>query len=727
MREEQAIFDELEALCGSPGFIHAIAYVCFRDNFLSYSGEITPQDMQHLFSKDRLIRTETSTLIGLLLKHDIDYTRPEPHVEQAYVERAEALLKELHTAMSPLRSGRFDPAKLGDRDFNPFTQGEALREPIFYGGESAYVFQYRDFAPAKYKRDDPWLQANKRFSIDEAHKVVHAIARLQDDKATAVLRGQRGAPPGSAPFLLSYTYSVEEVSTYAGLDATLVDRVLTAFSVPLGSRNQQFASLHDFNHATAYPLLRTPQGDVVLLHIYSLVEALYEAPFYWMLEDKAYVPTAMLHRGLFTEEFAVRRLAQVFGPDNVLANIDIVESKTKHAEIDVLVLFGDRAVVLQAKSKRLTLEARAGNDLQLKSDFKRSIQDSCDQAYRCAAALEAGTYKLRDAAGNEVKVRTALKRIYVMCLIADHYPALSFQARQFLQYTPAATTSPPFVMDVFALDAMTEMLASPLHLLSYIDRRTGYTDKLISTHELTILSFHLRQNLWVGDEYDMVMLDDDISSDLDAAMLARRDGLPGKSTPEGFLTRLAKTSVGRLIRSIEHRPDPETLDLGFLLLTLGEDAALDISKMMDVISGLAAEDGRHHNFTVAFRQGKSGLTVHCDSMPTDVAAARLEDYCRRRKYAQRAESWFGVSIHPQNQSPRLGVSLRYPWAQDDAMDELTKGMAKAAPVPSRNRGSARGLAQLKFDAASAKGRCDLKKKKHDKQRAKSQRRNRPRK
>lgn len=42
-----------------------------------------------------------------------------------------------------------DPAKIADKDFNPFTNGAALREPIFYGGESAYSFQYRDFSPAK--------------------------------------------------------------------------------------------------------------------------------------------------------------------------------------------------------------------------------------------------------------------------------------------------------------------------------------------------------------------------------------------------------------------------------------------------------------------------------------------------------------------------------------------------------------------------------------------------
>ncbi len=303
-------------------------------------------------------------------------------------------------------------------------------------------------------------------------------------------------------------FSVQEVADYRHIDPAIVDRVLSAFAVPPGVHNEQFKALHDFNVANACPLIRMPDGTYLLFHIYSLVEALYEAPFYWMGADKAYVSTAMQNRGVFTEQFAVERLRQVFGAENVLANIDIYDSRdTKPAEIDVLVLFGNRALVLQAKSKRLTLEARRGNDLQIKDDFKKSIQDSSDQAYRCAKLIEEGKCFFKDAAGNAVTLPGSFKRIYVICLISDHYPALSLQARQFLKFAATDTISPPFVMDVFALDAMTEMLSSPLHFLSYVDRRTGYTDKLMASHELTILSYHLKRNLWVDDEHDMVMLD----------------------------------------------------------------------------------------------------------------------------------------------------------------------------------------------------------------------------
>lgn len=690
MRCEQEIFDELASLCTSPGYVHAVAYLCSRDNMIRYSGEMKAEDMQHLFSKSRLIRTETSTLIGLMLKSPIDYRLPAPPILEKYIESTEALLEEIHHAMSASFWQEIDPAKVTEEAFNPFTTGAALREPIFYGGESAYSFQYRDFSPAKYANDDPWLIANKGFSIYDARKVVFAISRLQDEKSIGSMRAVHGTTQERWTFLPGNTFSVQEVADYGHIDLAIVDRVLSAFAVPPGAYNEQFKALHDFNIANASPLIRMPDGAYLLFHIYSLVEALYEAPFYWMGADKAYVSTAMQNRGVFTEQFAVERLRHIFGAENVFANIDIYESKdTKLGEIDVLVLFGNRALVLQAKSKRLTLEARRGNDLQIKDDFKKSIQDSSDQAYLCAQLIEEGRCTFKDAAGNAVTLPVSLKRIYVICLISDHYPALSFQARQFLKFVATDRISSPFVLDVFALDAMTEMLNSPLQFLSYVDRRTGYTDKLMASHELTILSYHLKKNLWLDDEHDMVLLDDDISADLDLAMLVRREGIPGKGTPEGILTRFNATALGRMVKGIEARSDSATIDLGFTLLTLSEDTVLEVSSGIDLLAKRGIADGKSHDLTVGLNSGRTGLTIHCNNDPIEVAGPVLQRHCYARKYTEHAQTWFGVCVRPMDQALRFGINLEFPWEQDDVMDELTKNMGKPGKLTTLLREAAK--------------------------------------
>ncbi len=678
MRSEQIIFDDLANLCSLPGYVHAIAYLCFRDNVIRYSGEMKSQDMQPLFSKTRLIRTETSTLIGLLLKNDIDYNLPGPDVMQEYITRTEALLEEMHQSMAAPFLAMLTLNRTAEgKDFNPFANGVALREPIFYGGESAYSFQYRDFPTRKYANDEEWLRAKKGFSIQEARDVAYAVGRFRDEKSMKTIKEMRTKPPDQSTFLPGYTFTAEEIATYAGLDISTVKKVLMAFTVPDGEKNEQFRAMHDFNVANAFPLIQAEENTYILFHIYSLVEALYESPFYWMCADKAYVNKAMRHRGLFTEEFSFERLVHVFGKDRVYSNVDILASDgSKISEIDVLVLFGNRAIVLQAKSKRLTIESRKGNDLQIKDDFKKSVQESCDQAYKCAKSLGDSDYTLKDGHSTKIATPMGLKDVYILCVVSDHYPALSFQTHQFLDFEATSVLSPPFVLDVFTLDAMTEMLDSPLQLLSYVDRRTKYSERLMASHELIILSYHLQRNLWLGEEYSGMMFEDDISSDLDLAMLVRRDGIPGKSTPDGILTKFASTTLGCLVKDIEARPDSKTIDLGYMLLTLGEKTVYDVSNGIDELAKRARIDRKLHDLTIDLGPGGTGLTIHCSSEPIEIAAPTLERHCHARKYTQRAQTWFGVCLRPTDRSLRFGVNLDYQWERDDEMDTLTQNMGK---------------------------------------------------
>lgn len=220
------------------------------------------------------------------------------------------------------------------------------------------------------------------------------------------------------------------------------------------------------------------------------------------------------------------------------------------------------------------------------------------------------------------------------------------------------------------------MLSSPLRFLSYVDRRTGYTDRLMASHELTILSYHLKQNLWLDEEHDFVMLDDDISADLDLAMLVRREGIPGKATPDGILTRFSTTALGRMVKAIEARTDPALIDLGFTLLTLGEDTFVDVSTGIDQLTKQAVADGKKHDLTVGLGSGCSGLTIHFTNDPIDVADPALQRHCHARKYTEHARTWFGICMRPNDQALRFGLNLDFPWQQDDTMEPLTKNMGK---------------------------------------------------
>jgi hypothetical protein len=689
LRSEQEIFDELARLCTSPGYVHALAFLCLRDNVVRYQGEMTADDMKHMFSPEHLVRTEISTLVGLLIKADIDYALPDPAVTQQNIERTEELLEEMHRAMLASTLGGLSLQEAVTKRINPFAQGNALREAIFYSGESGYSFQYRDFSVKKYAADNAWLTSYKGFSIEEAREVITALSRLHYKKLADVMEQMLSSHPNQWSPLPGFSFTVDELSRFGGLSASIVENVLAAFTLAPGEKNQAFRFLHDFNATNATPLLRGDAQTYVLFQEYSLAEALYDSPFYWMCGDATHLPTAMLHRGQFTEEFSRERLELVFGKNNVHVNVDIYESKGKRlGEIDVLVLFGNRAIVLQAKSKRLTLGARKGNDNQLKDDFKKSVQESYYQARECAELL--GNTKLRLVANSrEIKVPNKFKNIYIFCVVSDNYPALAFQALQFLTVQKTDVIRQPFVMDIFTLDVMTEMLESPLYFLSYVDKRTGYADKIIASHELVLLSQHLMRNLWFEDKYDTILLADDISADLDVAMSVRRDNVPGKRTPEGILTRIAKTSVGRILKEIETRADPQTLDLGFMLLTLGEDAVLKISKAIDLITARARRDAQSHDVSVPLDEAGAGLTIHCNDDPLPASGQRLLNHCTVRKYAAKVNEWHGLCLWPHDGTLRFGVSLNYKWQPDTEMDRLTSSLRKPTPFedlfPDRKR------------------------------------------
>jgi hypothetical protein len=674
MRSEQEIFEDLFGLCGAPGYVHALSMLCFRDNFIRFGRELKAEDMQHLFSLSRLIRTEITTLVGLLITRPIDFSHPGLDVLQHYIHRTEALLAELHDSMGAVMfNDMLGAGALPKPPAGPDLSGSALREPIFYGGESAYGFQYRDLAEKKYGADDPWLLAKMGFSIGEARKTVAAVAAVQDRKMKVAQQALHSTPRASWTMLPGFVFGAAEVAERANVAIGTVERVLDAFAFPGGDA---------YNAASGTPLLWKETGEYVLFQQYSLFAALYESPFFWLGADKKYEPTALANRGRFTEAFALERLEKVFGTAHVYPNVDVWKSKgEKLGEIDVLVLFGDRAIVLQAKSKRLTLEARKGNDLQIKDDFKKAIQQSFDQAHLCGTALVRPNPILTDSQGNAISLRQPLKVVYPVCIVADHYPALSFQARQFLRTQAAARLAAPLVTDVFALDAMTEMLESPLRLLSYLELRARFGDKLMSSHELTLLSYHLKRNLWLNNNHDLVVFQDDIAADLDIAMGARREGLPGARTPNGILTWIRNTAVGRIISEIEALPEAFTIDLGLLLLELSQKTLETLNRGIRQITAETERDGKLHDITVGLATWSAGLTIHCS--PGDLLNAQnsLRVHCERRKYAQKAERWFGLAIRPDG-SPLFGLKQEFPWAQDVQMDELMRQWPKTTMRPS---------------------------------------------
>lgn len=236
-QSERELFLELEALCVAPGFIHAIAYISARDNVIAYVGEMKKDDLSPLHDRDRLVRNEVNALIGLMVKREIDYILPDEATLEGYIERSQVLLEKIHDAMGHAMWGALRPKEQGGipdvDDLNDaLSSGETMREAIFYGGESAYAFHYRDLAPLRYGRDDPWIMAHMGFCIKDAAAVVKAVGHLLNEKSTDVFHSADRSHPFSQTLLPGCEFSATDVVTKSKLPLETVEKILAAFAYP---------------------------------------------------------------------------------------------------------------------------------------------------------------------------------------------------------------------------------------------------------------------------------------------------------------------------------------------------------------------------------------------------------------------------------------------------------------------------------------------------------------
>lgn len=197
-----------------------------------------------------------------MMRQPLDLTLPTAETLQAYISRTDELMKELHDALNrPMFESMIEKCRDG-RDPSDFWSGSVMREPIFYGTESAYSFQYRDLFLEKHSPDDTWLQENMGFTSAQAQRVARTMCSLMDERATATFAKIRQG--GQLPPLVLYhfEFTPEETAQRSSQSIEVAQAVFMALTLTAG--NSHFNELGDFNAVVAAPLL-TGQGSTVAM------------------------------------------------------------------------------------------------------------------------------------------------------------------------------------------------------------------------------------------------------------------------------------------------------------------------------------------------------------------------------------------------------------------------------------------------------------------------------
>lgn len=665
-RNEEEIFKDLESICSHKSYLFAIAYFCLRDNTIKYSKKFSKEEVLQQFNPNRLVRTEISTLIGLAFKQGIAPTTPSDSELLNLIKTTEELLSELHSSML------ISDNQTISSEFNisfPSIQNR-IKESVFYSGEGAYIYQYKEFSKIKFENDKLHLENEFGFNISQAHDVFEAIEKIQEKKLNDFQSNKIKSKIFES--LKCFKFTLEELAYTSKQKIEIVKKIINKFNCNKEDLKTKFTSLTSFNPYNAFPIFELEENSFLCFQIYSLYEALYETPVFFLNESNKYSSTATKNRGYFTENFCFDKLTSIFGKNRVFSNIEIVNKNNEPlSEIDILVLYGDIAIIVQAKSKRLTIESRKGNLSMIQRDFKLAIQDAYDQAAKTANSVLYPTGRFRNSKKESFEIANKIRTVYPIILLSDYYPSLTTQTREFLKLQDIKGFSPPFISEIFTLDIICEFLASPIYFLSYIDRRANYYNKIHITHELTTLSVHLAHNLWIEQGYESVYYTEDCTADLDAAVLVRKYDLPGNKTPIGILTKFKDTFYRKIIHQLDQGESMQQIELGLFLLKLSEDSILDINSNLNLIIKQTLQDRGIHDFSLVFEDLSTGVTFHTSFSNLTEAQQILEMHCVARKYKSRIDKWFGIFIHPISNIILIINYLNNEWVFSTELENLS--------------------------------------------------------
>jgi hypothetical protein len=265
-----------------------------------------------------------------------------------------------------------------------------------------------------------------------------------------------------------------------------------------------------------------------------------------MIDDKAYVDTEAEHRGAFLEKTAAHIFRSAFGAENVYENVKVRQkAKDIAGEIDVLVAYGEFVLVIQAKSKRVTLKARAGDTEALKTDFDGAIQAPYQQALKCAELIRAGADCITQ--DGKMLTFTSLPRIFPVVVLSDSFPASTLLSKILLEHGEKIA---PVIWDIGVLDCVARLLPTPIEMIFYLKSRSEAFDNVISDSEYNYLGFHIRSKLVLPADADMLMLDRDFATVVDNYMIAADVGIKAER-PLGILERLQIPVVSELLSELK--------------------------------------------------------------------------------------------------------------------------------------------------------------------------------
>jgi hypothetical protein len=738
LRKTEDVIKDIKSLIYSKGYIYTLCIIIYEDF------HIILQEINKVDFRSRLNKNEVSLLIGFLIQKHIDFSFPDSPLEIIKSkEKTYELMDELHMSlMTPFfeKMKNVPQKKLENMDFRTemksfYGDDNMFIEPIFYANDGVYDFQYTDFLERKYRYDKQWLLENRNFDFDKTKIILQRVKDILYEKSKKVNffslkeklpeiieKIKKDNPTEDLEEHLKEVLPAYEFYQYVNLffdssenDSSVdlsslpdnawktfyknlielfvirkedfhndvdIDSFLNNFSIKTDGEkiNSNFKQIGDFNLFSAQPILQIDNNRFFIPITFSLYEACYESPYYWMLQDKAYLDNLAENRGKSGEEISFEFLSSVFGKERTYKSVKIITKKGHDdTDIDVLCILGSKALCVQVKSKKLTEFSKKGSFSHLQNDFKGAVQDAYEQGIVSRRKILARESKFYDKNGSLIELSESIDEVYIMGVTSENYPSLTHQAHTLLD---KRSNEPfPLFLTVFDLELVSHYLSNPYDFLYYVRQRIDLMDYFKADSEMIYLGYHLENKLWKLPNNDFISLDNDFGGAIDRNYYPLRLGVNITDEGDSIKNRWKNEDFDELCNLLAKANEPKATDVIFALLDWDGISRDNLTKYIRQIKTQTTQDNRWHNFSMLSNNKKganSGVTyVSWENDNPHELRDRLLTLSKARKYKSKGDIWIGFGS--LRNSPRMidtFVFNNHEWRFDNDLEEATNILFK---------------------------------------------------
>ena len=430
----------------------------------------------------------------------------------------------------------------------------------------------------------------------------------------------------------------------------------------------------------ASPLVRY-DGRFYLFVPGVLFEALFYSIHGRLFGDAAYRPTYDAARAQWLERTALDAFTRMLPNAESAWSLSYGPKKAR-LELDGLIRYDNKLILLECKWKTLTLSARSGNVVVALKDVDKAILQPLAQARRARdyiARLDAAEF-VEGGTGRRIVVRRAdVADVFLVTLVGTG--AWSQIAANLVRLAPLglfADGEYPWALSVNDLSVVADCVEFPSQLFDYLRRRyeVQREPRFRFHDEWDLLGVYLAGALDIRDprfkDADFVALDG-FDSDLQDYYYSQGSDVVTPERPR----RPVPQNLKELLLAVERAPHPLKTDAICVVLSWPNWGLDELGKSLREARRKTVWDGKAHAVAVGHPWRNSGVSFCCGFRNRRAIQETLWTACESQRRRTGAQEWAGFGIDLD--APTEPIVFYYE-SPDEAQDDVPRRHRGGLPV-----------------------------------------------